>query len=221
MTAYATGKPVPKMEQDQKQHQKQHQDQHVNQDVTVNIGTDGPMGDADTFSTGDTTLNGGDTSIDTNVDAGDTTFNSENNSTNVVLVPNNNTESCLRVWGLSFGNSNGAGGIGYPHRSAACDYEQAADDAAALGNHSMAWYWRCHKKNVYKPFNRPDITKAQAIEACHTKMVQFLDMGTMQQRINTLEEQKRTLLDLREHEQEVCDERVERCTQRYQEAMQK
>jgi len=171
--------------------------------VTVNIGGDGQplMQDADTTSleTGDTTLQGG-----------DTTFNSTNESSNVVLVPNNNTESCLRVWGLSWGNSSGAGGIGYPHRSAPCDFEQAADDAGAVGDHRMAWYWRCHKSNIYKPFKIKGGSKEQAIEACHGKMVEFLDLGTMQQRINQLEEQKATLLEERAHDRATCDESKDR-----------
>jgi hypothetical protein len=193
--------------QTQTQGQDQGQTQGQEQNITVNVGgQDGQpfmqSTDADT-----TTL----TSGDTNVTTGDTSFNSESTNTNVVLVPNNNTEGCLRVFGLSFGNSSGAGGIGYPYRSAACDFEQAADDAAAIGDHNMAWFWRCHKKNVWKPFRRPDTTKEQAIEACHARMIQFLDNGTMQRRINELEEQKATLLELREQDQAVCNERTERC----------
>jgi hypothetical protein len=98
----------------------------------------------------------------------------ENNSTNIVLVPNNNTENCLRVWGLSFGREGTAGGIGVPTRSAACDFEQAADDAAALGNHRLAWYWRCHKKNIYKPFKQNGEQKEVAIRQCYTEMWQLL-----------------------------------------------
>jgi len=191
------------------QQQGQGQEQTARQDVTVNIGGDGQplMQDADTTSleTGDTTLQGG-----------DTTFNSSNESSNVVLVPNNNTENCLRVWGLSWGNSSGAGGIGYPHRSAPCDYEQAADDAGALGDHRLAWYWRCHKSNVNKPFREKrgwfagrENTEA-AIRACFEKMGGFLDVGTMQQRIDTLEEQKATLLEERDHDRATCEESKDR-----------
>lgn len=98
----------------------------------------------------------------------------ENNSTNIVLVPNNNTENCLRVWGLSFGRDGTAGGIGVPTRSAACDFEQAADDAAALGNHRLAWYWRCHKKNIYKPFKQKGEDNQTAITQCYNEMWQLL-----------------------------------------------
>ena len=55
----------------------------------------------------------------------------ENNSSNVVLVPNNNTENCLRVWGIAWGESGKSGALGVPWRSKKCDTEAAADDAAA------------------------------------------------------------------------------------------
>jgi hypothetical protein len=109
------------------------------------------------------------------VQGGDTNFNSESNNTNVVLVPNNNTANCMRVFGLSFGNDSGAGGLGYPHRDKACDFEQAADDAAAIGNHKIAWWWRCHKKNLYTTFKHGDMTKEQAQLACWNSMVQMLE----------------------------------------------
>lgn len=131
-------------------------------------GQGGTGGDAQSSATA--------TNSGVNLSGGDTSFHSESNNTNVVLVPNNNTENCLRVWGLSWGNSSGAGGIGVPQRSAACDYEQAADDAAALGNHKMAWYWRCHKKNIYKPFRKGNRTAPEAIRACFDEMSTLLDM---------------------------------------------
>jgi hypothetical protein len=192
-----------------KQGQVQGQGQSQDQNVTVNVGNGG--GQPAAMNVGDTAFDASMDIGDTTVNQGDTTFNSENNSTNVVLVPNNNTESCLRVWGLSWGNSSGAGGIGIPHRSAPCDYEQAADDAAAIGDHDMAWFWRCHKKNVYKPFRVKGGTKEDAVQSCHAKMVQFLDQGTMQQRINKLEEQKAQLLEMRELDNANCKERTERC----------
>lgn len=150
------------------------------------------------------------------VNVGGDSSNVENNSSTVVLVPNNNTENCLRIWGIAFGNSNGSGGLGYPHRSAACDYEQAADDAGAVGDHNLAWYWRCHKKNVYKPFkvkvkgqSRQE-RNANAVEACHRKMVQFLDSGTAAERIKQLTEQRDTLLKERAYDQQRCNESKDR-----------
>ena len=132
----------------------------------------------------------------------------ENKSSNIVLVPNNNTESCLRIWGLSWGNSSGAGGLGYPHRSAACDFEQAGDDAAAIGDHQMAWYWRCHKRNIWKTFKGKGGNKDQAIQACHAKMVTFIDAGTMADRIRELEADRQMLLREREFDRERCEQQV-------------
>jgi hypothetical protein len=85
-------------------------------------------------------------------EGGDTNFNSESSNTNVVLVPNNNTAGCMRVYGFSFGNGDGAGGLGVPFRDKACDYELAADDAAAAGEHDIAWFWRCHKKHLWQAY---------------------------------------------------------------------
>ncbi len=93
----------------------------------------------------------------------------------VILIPNNNTESCLRVFGLAFSNQQGGGGIGFPWRSKACDFEQAASAADAGGNHRMAWYWRCHKKNIYKTFKKNGASKGQAIQGCATKMWAMLE----------------------------------------------
>ena len=201
--------PPPFQNGDVSQTQEQNQAQNQAQNVEVNIDNSQAAAGATTMSTGDTVFDGGDTN-----------FNSESTNTNVVLVPNNNTESCLRVWGLSWGNSSGAGGIGIPHRSAPCDYEQAADDAAAIGDHNMAWFWRCHKKNVYKPFKSSwDSPKEEAILACHEKMVQFLDQGTLQQRINKLEDDKATLLELRELDNASCNERTERCRKELMKAL--
>lgn len=155
----------------------------INQPITVNVGGDGtPL----VQDTGSTTLSSGDVNLnagDTNVTTGDTNFNSESNNTNVVLVPNNNTESCLRVWGISFGKDGTAGGIGVPQRSAACDYEQAADDAAARGDHKIAWWWRCHKNNLAKTF--PGKTKPERQLACWNSMVQMLNLQGNASEIDT------------------------------------
>lgn len=214
LVAYST---PPSKTQKQSQHQSQQQTSAQEQSVTVNVGggVDADGQAAPLVDTGDVSLQSGDTTLN----GGDTNFNSESNNTNVVLVPNNNTESCLRVFGLSFGNSSGAGGIGYPWRSSACDFEQAADDAAAIGDHTLAWFWRCHKKNVHKPFRKEGMTKQDAVQACHEKMVSFLSHSTMQQRIDQLEREKATLMDLREHERAVCDESVERCRQELMKAL--
>lgn len=195
-------KPMPPPPVEQKQSQKQGQGQE--QQVVVNIGGEDGAGALvneapTTLTTGSTTLEGG-----------DTTFNSTNESSNVVLVPNNNTENCLRIWGISFGTSSASGGIGYPHRSAACDYEQAADDAAAVGDQNLAWYWRCHKRNIRKPFKGKGVSSAQATEACHAKMTQFMDVGTLAMRNSELERRVQILLDEREFDRDRCNEAKDR-----------
>ena len=81
----------------------------------------------------------------------------------------------MRVFGLSFGNGDGAGGLGYPHRDRACDFEQAADDAAAIGNHKIAWWWRCHKNNLLKTFKTRGMSDEEAQLACWNSMIQMLD----------------------------------------------
>jgi hypothetical protein len=78
----------------------------------------------------------------------------------------------MRVFGLSFGASGGAGGLGYPHRDKSCDFEQAADDAAATGDHDIAWFWRCHKRHLYSQF---DGRKDQKIMACYERMTQLME----------------------------------------------
>lgn len=135
-------------------------------------GQGGAGGAADASATGGTSSASNE---GVSVHSGDTNFNSESTNTNVVLVPNNNTANCMRVFGLSFGNGDGAGGLGYPHRDRACDFEQAADDAAAIGNHKIAWWWRCHKKNLLKTFKTRDMTDEQAQLACWNSMVQMLE----------------------------------------------
>ena len=84
----------------------------------------------------------------------------------IVLVPNNNTENCLRVIGLSFANTSGGGGLGIPYRSRKCDLEQSADDAFAQGNLQLGWFFKCQNKNVYKTFARSKARKNQMIDAC-------------------------------------------------------
>ena len=146
----------------------------------------------------------------------DSSYNVEASAPDVIFVPNNNTEDCLRVWGLFLSNQQGGGGFGVPSRSAACDFEQAADDAAATGDHRQAWFWRCHKKNIYKQFDAPKILfwtmrNQGAIDRCHAKMVTFVDTSELQRTNTELRERVDFLLKERTHEREVCDERVERC----------
>ena len=89
----------------------------------------------------------------------------------IVLVPNNNTSNCQRVYGISFSTQEGGAGAGWPYRDKDCDFEQAADDAAANGQHTIAWFWRCHKKALYKQFNGRAKHKEQQIQECHKRMM--------------------------------------------------
>lgn len=134
-----------------------------------------------------------------------TNVSTENNSTNVVLVPNNNTANCMRVWGISFGTHEGAAGLGLPTRDASCDFEQAADDAAALGNHRIAWFWRCHKKNLYKQFKNGGNDK-EAIIKCFDEMSHMLD-PTPAGKVMIPEEEYENLLMAQVQQEEV--ERVQ------------
>lgn len=167
----------PPKEQEQQQGQQQEQNQHQKQGQQQ-----GQKTDVDVVSGG--------AELDNEIDL-DLSDQSrvENNSSNVVLVPNNNTESCLRVFGISWGNGDGAGAFGIPWRAKACDFEQAADDAAASGHLAMAWYWRCHKKNLYKTFRIPGVKKSaeQLVTACHDKMSGLLEAGSLQADFETLQ----------------------------------
>lgn len=130
-------------------------------------------------SVGDTTAMGGEGGASSSTASNDgvtveSTDNSENNNTNVVLVPNNNTAGCMRVFGISFGTHDGAAALGAPFRDEACDFEQAADDAAARGDHKIAWWWRCHKKNLYKTFKQKGDTKEMAHLKCWNSMTEML-----------------------------------------------
>ena len=82
--------------------------------------------------------------------------NYEAQAPDIVLIPNNNTENCLRIWGLSFSTTSGGAGIGIPWRSKKCDFEAAADDAFAQGQIKMGWYWKCKNKNLYKGIGSPE-----------------------------------------------------------------
>ena len=140
----------------------------------------------------------------------------ENNSINSVLVPNNNTSECMRVFGLSFGNGDGAAALGYPVRDAACDYESAADDAAASGNHDIAWFWRCQKKNMQKIFGAKKFMLWQKHDAgaatrCYNQMSEGLSMA---ETIKTLQEANAQLMSQRASDQATCDNAVDRANER-------
>jgi len=196
--------------------QHQGQEQGQTQQTTVNIG--GGEG-AGTLSETSTTMNSDD-------DVSITENNSvENNSSNVVLVPNNNTENCLRVFGFGWGKDGSSGGFGIPWRSAACDYEQAADDAFAAGERELGWYWKCHNKTLYKPFyerskgGSREVAKDDAIAACHTRAVgEITNLATIDQLRRSVEfysAENGRLNEVLVRERQTCkdqkDETYERC----------
>lgn len=156
--AFATGDdddrdPSQNQAQEQDQYQKQFQGQE--QMVTVESAAAG----------GQAINEGNDQSVQ---------FNSvsEARAPDILLVPNNNTEKCLRVFGFSFSTQDGGGGIGFPWRSAACDFEQAADDAFAAGERDLGWFWKCQSKNLYKPFRSKGESKESAMTDCQDRMMQ-------------------------------------------------
>ena len=185
--AFATSKPTNDQDQEQGQGQKQGQQQQT----VVNIGGGGEG--AGTLADATTTITSDD---DMSIDASDNS-RVENNSSNVVLVPNNNTESCLRVWGLGWGNASGSGGIGIPVRSKKCDYEQAADDAFAAGERDLGWFWKCENPNLYKSFKGKGESNDSAKLDCFDKMTKGVSQTTT---IRTLEEQ----LSISEEERRIA-----------------
>ena len=144
--------------QDQKQVQKQNQKQMQSQEMSNVVST------TSTASVSGVSAAGGDSSME---------YNSvvESSAPDIIMVPSNNTSDCMKVYGLSFSNTGGGGGLGWPYRDKACDFESAADDAAAEGQHVIAWYWRCHKKNLHKQFKNVTKDKDQQIKVCHKTMM--------------------------------------------------
>ena len=134
----------------------------------------------------------------------------ESGPADLVLVPNNNTENCLRVFGFSFGNREGSGMLGVPFRSKSCDYEQAADDAFAAGERELGWFWKCQNKSLYKTFQLDGMSKDEAKDLCHRKAVG--EIGNVQ----TIEALKGDLVFLqreREIERENCEASKDRIGQ--------
>ena len=138
----------------------------------------------------------------------------ENNSSTVVLVPNNNTESCVRVFGLAFGKNGESGAIGIPWRSKKCDFEQAADDAFAGGERDLGWFWKCQNKNLYKQFQSKDESVESAISDCHTRMLATTSTDEVVRRLEERLKATENMLELEQSHKQVCDESLERCEQK-------
>lgn len=213
----ATNKPKPIMQdQDQEQMQKQQQQQQqvasagaeaTGGNATINIGTNGGEGGVDSRSTSSQGALSSNASNDGVTVEGDRV---ENNSSNIVLVPNNNTESCLRVWGISFGKDGTAGALGIPWRSGACDFEQAADDAFAAGERDLGWFWKCKSKNLFKQFKSKGDDADMAQVKCYDRMMAGVSQAGI---IKTLEERLTEITTLRESELTQYRESRERMTE--------
>ena len=165
-------------------------------------------------ATGGSATGGSATNEGIDIDASDNS-RVENNNTSIVLVPNNNTESCIRVWGIAFGRDGAAGSIGIPWRSAACDFEQAADDAFAAGERDLGWFWKCKNKNLYKGFKLDGMSKDEAMHNCHLRAVGYVDAYST---IDNLREQIEFLNNERSIERQKCKEASNRLSKAWQES---
>lgn len=137
------------------------------------------------------------------------TTNIENNSSNIVLVPNNNTENCLRVFGIAWGKNGESGALGIPWRSKKCDFEQAADDAFAQGEREIGWFWKCENPNLYKSFKDKGESAGQASVDCLNRMLGGMRATTT---ITTLTEMLETSEEERRISRKLHQESVERLT---------
>ncbi len=159
--AFAT-KPMPpkQPQQEQSQHQKQSQEAHSNSDSISNADVANTLTVENAAAGGSADNEGNSLSVESNYESG---------PADLVLIPNNNTERCLRVFGFAFGNKDGSGMLGVPWRSKQCDYKGFASDADAQGNFDLGWFWRCQMKSAYKIFKGPGESSESAIEDCVTK----------------------------------------------------
>ena len=180
-------------DQSQTQEQDQYQGQEMQQQQTLNI---------ESAAAGGKAVNEGN---EQNV-----AFNSvaEARAPDIVMVPNNNTEKCLRIFGLSISTQDGAAGIGFPWRSAPCDFEQAADDAFAGGERDLGWFWKCQNKNLYKRFRSKGESDESAITDCQERMMQGVSQASM---IARLQRDLAELNLLREEELEQYRQSRQRC----------
>ena len=191
--AFATGGDDDDSDQTQGQEQQQTQGQEMQQHQTLNV---------DSGAAGGSAVNEG------NEQKVEFNSNYESQAPDVVLIPNNNTEKCLRIFGLSFSTTDGGGGIGFPWRSAACDFEQAADDAFAAGERDLGWFWKCQSKNLYKPFRSKGESKESAMVDCQERMMQGVSQASM---IVRLQRDLAEMNLLRENELEQYRQSRRRC----------
>ena len=197
-------KPPPKpqtvQEQSQDQHQKQGQDQNQHQTSEANAHSDS-VAQSDAAANNE----GNSLSVESNYESG---------PAEVVLVPHNNTANCQRVYGLGGGNTSGNVVLGIPFRDRACDLEAAADDAFAQGNTALGWVFKCKQKNIKREFGGKE-WRSQGEQLCLEQVASIVNLND---RIRILEEQKTTLLNLRQTENAQCEDAktriVEGCTRK-------
>ena len=192
-TAFATGGSDDDGDLTQTQDQDQFQEQYQGQEQTVSIENAAAGGQA--------VNEGNEQKVEFNSSA-------EAPAPDVIMIPNNNTEKCLRIFGLAFSTQDGGGGIGFPWRSAACDFEQAADDAFAGGERDLGWFWKCQSKNLYKPFRSKGESKESAMTDCQNRMMQGVSQTQM---IAKLRDNLVELNVLREQELEQYRQSRRRC----------
>lgn len=70
----------------------------------------------------------------------------------LVSQPNNNTSSCIKVWGIASGNKDIQGIFGIPQRDMQCDLDKAANDAFAQNNYLLGWSFKCNMKSIQKMY---------------------------------------------------------------------
>ena len=179
-----------KQGQQQKQRQQQEQDQSTDVDVGVDVDTNlAATAEAEASNQGNTQV---------------TEF--EASAPSPVLVPNNNTESCLRVFGFAGSTRDGSALFGIPWRSKECDLEAAADDAFAQGRMELGWRLKCKQRNIRKTFGDRDWRRDGERMCLQTVLPDI----TQSQRIIELERRNRFLLNERAVDREECEERVGR-----------
>ena len=196
-------KPPPKpqtvQEQSQDQHQKQGQDQNQHQTSEANAHSDS-VAQSDAAANNE----GNSLSVESNYESG---------PADIFMVPQGHTSNCMRTYGISFGDKNGGGGIGWPFRDNSCDFDNEAADAFAAGQHKIGWWWNCQKRSSYKVFKSKGMKKEAAVNACVDKMMDLYyipEVPKLRDRITVLESQKKTLLEERAFDKERCNEEKNR-----------
>ena len=139
----------------------------------------------------------------------------ENNSSNTVLVPNNNTENCLRVFGIAWGKGGESGALGIPWRSKKCDFEQAADDAFAQGEREIGWFWKCENPNLYKSFKGKGESNESASADCLDRMLGGMTATTT---VTTMTKQIETMMEENNRQRALYREQSELIAQSCNEA---